>query len=111
MQSAVCNWSIRYVTIDKECELKYYSKLTPQIEYLQFCNSYRFKLQWNITNSEFAIIWRTVFFYLDNYIEIKTKVLKNSWNRVISNEEPEFYLEGIEEDFHGAFGADPSDVF
>jgi hypothetical protein len=38
-------------------------------------------------------------------------VLKNALNRLISNEEPELYHEGIEEDFHGAYRADPSDVF
>jgi hypothetical protein len=43
--------------------------------------------------------------------EIKTKMLKNTWHKLISNEEPEFDLEGLEEELlHGAFGADPSDV-
>jgi hypothetical protein len=42
--------------------------------------------------------------------EIKTKPLKNAWNKLISNEELELDLESIEEYFHGAFGADPSVV-
>jgi hypothetical protein len=38
-------------------------------------------------------------------------MFKNTWNKLNSNEEPEFVLEGIaEEDFHGAFAADHSDV-
>jgi hypothetical protein len=42
--------------------------------------------------------------------EIKTETLKNTWNKLISNKEPEFDIEGKEDDSHGAFGADPSDV-
>jgi hypothetical protein len=34
---------------------------------------------------------------------------KNAWNKFINDENPKFDLEGIE-DFHGAFGADPSYV-
>jgi hypothetical protein len=42
---------------------------------------------------------------------MKTKTLKNAWNKLISNEELEFDLEGTEQkDFHEAFGADLSNV-
>jgi hypothetical protein len=33
-------------------------------------------------------------------------ILRNAWNNLSSNEQPDFDLEGIEEDFHGTFGAD-----
>jgi hypothetical protein len=46
-----------------------------------------------------------------SWSEIKTEMLKNSWNKHISNEELEFEPEDTEEeDFHRAFGAGPSDV-
>jgi hypothetical protein len=48
--------------------------------------------------------------WASSWNEIKTKTFKNAWNKLISNEEQESDLEGIEEDVHGAFVADPSDV-
>jgi hypothetical protein len=46
-----------------------------------------------------------------SWSEIKTKTLKNTWLKLISNEEPEFDPEGTEEQLHEAFRADPSDVY
>jgi hypothetical protein len=37
---------------------------------------------------------------------VPVDILRNAWNKLNSNEEPDFDLEGIEDDFHGAFGAD-----
>jgi hypothetical protein len=47
--------------------------------------------------------------WASSWSEIETKTLKNTWKKLISNEEPESDLEGTEDDVHGAFGADPSD--
>jgi hypothetical protein len=39
------------------------------------------------------------------------KLKESAWNKLIRNEELEFdVLEGIEEDFHGIFRVDPSNV-
>jgi hypothetical protein len=45
---------------------------------------------------------------LTAWSKIKTKTLKNIWNKVISNEEVEFDHVG-REGFHAALGAVPSD--
>jgi hypothetical protein len=52
-----------------------------------------------------------IYNWASNWSEIKTKTLKNTGHKLISNEEPEFDPESIEELLHGAFGADPSDVY
>jgi transcriptional accessory protein Tex/SPT6 len=48
--------------------------------------------------------------WASSWNEIETKTFKNAWNKLISNEELESDLEGKEEDVHGAFVANPSDV-
>jgi hypothetical protein len=48
--------------------------------------------------------------WASSWSEMKRKTLKSVWNKLISNEEPEFDLEGTEENFHGASGSDPSDA-
>jgi hypothetical protein len=51
-----------------------------------------------------------IYNWASSLTEIKTETLKNAWNKLTSNEEPESDIEGKEEDSHAAFGADPSDV-